>query len=136
MNEAEQVAVARDRSGLQQLTLCHSATATVTAVSTREHQWTLWVPREFTSSSSSIITRAQCRPSSVPSLYLDPQIRDWVLFPITLVMVRPSSLSPYLHLCVSLLIDTRRGVKTLCRRPPTVISSKTATSSNPGTVRD
>lgn len=23
------------------------------------------------------------------SLYLDPQIRDWVLFPITLVMVRP-----------------------------------------------
>ena len=51
-------------------------------------------------------------------------------------MVRPSSLSPYLHLCVSLLIDTRRGVKTLCRRPPTVISSKTATSSNPGTVRD
>lgn len=23
-----------------------------------------------------------------PSLYLDPQIRDWVLFPITLVMVR------------------------------------------------
>ena len=24
---------------------------------------------------------------SVPSLYLDPQIRDWVLFPITLVMV-------------------------------------------------
>lgn len=25
--------------------------------------------------------------TSVPSLYLDPQIRDWVLFPITLVMV-------------------------------------------------
>jgi hypothetical protein len=29
----------------------------------------------------------QCS-SRVPSLYLDPQIRDWVLFPITLVMVR------------------------------------------------
>jgi len=25
--------------------------------------------------------------STVPSLYLDPQIRDWVLFPITLVMI-------------------------------------------------
>jgi hypothetical protein len=42
----------------------------------------------------------------------------------------------YLYLCVSLLLDTRRGVKTLCRRPLTVISKKTATSSNPGTVRD
>ena len=42
----------------------------------------------------------------------------------------------YLHLYVSLLLDTRRGVETLCRRPFTVISNKTATSSNPGTVRD
>lgn len=43
--------------------------------------------------------RAQYRPASVPSLYLDPQIRDWVLFPITLVMVRTSSLSLYPRLC-------------------------------------
>ena len=35
-----------------------------------------------------MILRAQCHSPSVPSLYLDPQIRDWVLFPITLVMVR------------------------------------------------
>jgi hypothetical protein len=42
----------------------------------------------------------------------------------------------YLHLCVSLLLDTRRGVKTLCRCPFTVISNKIATSSNPGTVRE
>ncbi|KAH9973100.1 integral membrane protein DUF106-domain-containing protein [Lactifluus volemus] len=30
--------------------------------------------------------------SSVPSLYLDPQIRNWVLFPITLVMSAPKKL--------------------------------------------
>ena len=46
---------------------------------------------------SSSTFRAQCCPTSVPSLYLDPQIRDWVLFPITLVMVRASSLSLYSH---------------------------------------
>ena len=34
-----------------------------------------------------IALEAQCHFRSVPSLYLDPQIRDWVLFPITLVMV-------------------------------------------------
>src|SRR5258708_7936346 len=59
----------------------------------KDHQRALvtpWPPREFTSNFSVIIPRAQCHPASVPSLYLDPQIRDWVLFPITLVMVRPS----------------------------------------------
>jgi hypothetical protein len=33
------------------------------------------------------------------SLYLDPQIRDWVLFPITLVMVSPS---PHIHFILAL----------------------------------
>ncbi|KAF9006488.1 integral membrane protein DUF106-domain-containing protein [Cyathus striatus] len=32
---------------------------------------------------------------SVPSLYLDPQIRDWVLFPITLVMILVGILRHY-----------------------------------------
>ncbi|KAI0306976.1 integral membrane protein DUF106-domain-containing protein [Multifurca ochricompacta] len=33
--------------------------------------------------------------STVPSLYLDPQIRDWVLFPITLVMILVGVLRHY-----------------------------------------
>ncbi|KAL4081781.1 integral membrane protein DUF106-domain-containing protein [Scleroderma yunnanense] len=33
--------------------------------------------------------------NSVPSLYLDPQIRDWVLFPITLVMILVGVLRHY-----------------------------------------
>ncbi|KAI9513194.1 integral membrane protein DUF106-domain-containing protein [Russula earlei] len=33
--------------------------------------------------------------SPVPSLYLDPQIRDWVLFPITLVMILVGVLRHY-----------------------------------------
>ncbi|KAI0321842.1 transmembrane protein [Amylostereum chailletii] len=36
--------------------------------------------------------------SSVPSLYLDPQIRDWVLFPITLVMILVGILRHYIVL--------------------------------------
>ena len=31
------------------------------------------------------------------SLYLDPQIRDWVLFPITLVMVRVAFAVNHIH---------------------------------------
>jgi len=32
---------------------------------------------------------------SVPPLYLDPQIRDWVLFPITIVMILVGVLRHY-----------------------------------------
>ncbi|KAF8897429.1 transmembrane protein [Infundibulicybe gibba] len=37
-------------------------------------------------------------PSSAVSLYLDPQIRDWVLFPITLVMILVGILRHYVVL--------------------------------------
>ncbi len=39
------------------------------------------------------------------SLYLDPQIRDWVLFPITLVMV-----------CPLLCLRIQLGLKEICHR--------------------
>ncbi|EIN10561.1 transmembrane protein [Punctularia strigosozonata HHB-11173 SS5] len=42
-------------------------------------------------------------PSSAVSLYLDPQIRDWVLFPITVVMILVGILR---HYVVSLLQST------------------------------
>jgi len=37
----------------------------------------------------------------VPSLYLDPQIRDWVLFPITLVMILVGLLRHYVTLLLT-----------------------------------
>ena len=74
--------------------------------------------------------------ASVPSLYLDPQIRDWVLFPITLVMVRTFFIIAIPTLMCQCTLDTRRGVKTLCRRSFAVISVKAPTSSYPGAVRD
>ncbi len=47
--------------------------------------------------SRSFLLPAQCELTILRrvSLYLDPQIRDWVLFPITVVMVR-LPISPFL----------------------------------------
>jgi hypothetical protein len=72
---------------------------------------------------------------SVPSLYLDPQIRDWVLFPITLVMVCGHPFVAMLVLICWITLDTRRGVKALRRGPFTIIADKAPTGSYPRAVR-
>ena len=73
--------------------------------------------------------------TSVPSLYLDPQIRDWVLFPITLVMVWKSSPVAVLALTPWPILDTSRGIEALRRRPFTVIAYKAPTGGHPRAVR-
>jgi hypothetical protein len=73
--------------------------------------------------------------ASVPSLYLDPQIRDWVLFPITLVMVWRSSSVAVLALTPWSILDTSRGIEALCRRPFTVVANKASTGGYPRAVR-
>jgi hypothetical protein len=73
--------------------------------------------------------------ASVPSLYLDPQIRDWVLFPITLVMVWRLSSVAVLVLTLRPILDTSRGIEALRCRPFTVITDKTPTGGYPRAVR-
>ena len=74
--------------------------------------------------------------ASVPSLYLDPQIRDWVLFPITLVMVVEFVLCRCARThSPGLSLDISRGVEALRCRSFTVISDKAPTGSYPRTVR-
>ena len=62
------------------------------------------------------------------SLYLDPQIRDWVLFPITLVMVRLDLLvalaqEVFICICAQILVGIlRHYVVVLLQSPPKQLS--------------
>ena len=63
------------------------------------------------------------------SLYLDPQIRDWVLFPITLVMVRFVDLASLILLM--LFTDIGRNFATLCSSSSPVAPKEAAQGGHP-----
>jgi hypothetical protein len=68
------------------------------------------------------------------SLYLDPQIRDWVLFPITLVMVRPSPATLLERTNSVTCLDLSWHSTPLCNHSFDFTTQKAFTSGHPGAV--
>jgi len=69
------------------------------------------------------------------SLYLDPQIRDWVLFPITLVMACLRQIIMFNFLSTFNLTDSCWHTSTLYRDFASIFSKKAVKSSYTRTVR-
>lgn len=101
--------------------------------SSREQQRTPWVPRKFTS--SSITSRAQCCPTVCHLFISTPKFGTGSCSQSHLSWSELFHRRYTSHPCQSIL-DTRRGVKALRRRPFTIVSEKAPTSSHPGAVRD